>query len=80
MDDATLKPADILLNETEPEGYTAEPRIISAEVAKLTAAVSALIEVNRALLKKLEDQAVMLGALAKFVRENSPERASFGVI
>jgi hypothetical protein len=55
-----------------------EPRVLSDEVAKLTAAVRALIEINKDLAKKLESNEVKLSALAKYVGNN--EQPTFGVI
>lgn len=50
------------------------------QLEKLTQAVRDLVEVNRALLKKLEAQDVKLVALANFVSKNSDSNPSFGVI
>ena len=54
-----------------------EPRVLSDEVAKLTAAVRALVDINQALCKKLEGNELKLAALVKFVRDNSTETPSF---
>jgi hypothetical protein len=39
-----------------------------------------MISLQRSLLTKLQEQNVMLGSIAKFVRENSAGTAAFGVI
>jgi hypothetical protein len=50
------------------------------EVQELTRQVRELVTVNQALLKKLEGNEVKLAALVKFVRDNSTEAPSFGVL
>lgn len=50
------------------------------QLEKLTSAVQELIAVNKALLKKMEEQQVSLAALARFVKENSSTTPSFGVM
>lgn len=58
-----------------------EPTAPSTETKPdLQALLVELIGVNKALLKKLEEQSVSLTALAKFVRENSSNAPTFGVL
>jgi hypothetical protein len=42
-----------------------EPRVLSDEVAKLTAAVRALVDINQQLCKKIEGNQTCLEALAR---------------
>lgn len=51
----------------------------SKETQELTNQVRELVEVNKALLNKLEAQGKMLGAIADFVGRNSSNAPSFGV-
>jgi len=39
----TIVPEDIKLNETEPDGFCSEPRILSHEVARMGKQVTALV-------------------------------------
>ncbi|SPF44742.1 hypothetical protein SBA1_550107 [Candidatus Sulfotelmatobacter kueseliae] len=50
------------------------------KIEKLTAAVQDMVALQRDLLKKLEQQNVSLGALTKFVRENSGITPACGAI
>jgi hypothetical protein len=54
-----------------------EPRVLSDEVAKLTAAVRALVDINQALCKKIEANQTCLEALA---RAQSNDKAVCSVI
>ena len=58
----------------EPTAPGVEPK------PDLQALLVELIGVNKALLKKLDEQHVSLTALAKFVRENSANAPTFGVL
>jgi len=50
------------------------------QLEKLTSAVQELVIVNKALLKKLEEQQVSLTALTRFVKDNSASKPICGVI
>lgn len=66
----------------EPTAPSTEPKPDKdpARFVTLQALLVELIGVNKALLKKLEEQSVSLTALAKFVRENSSNAPTFGVL
>jgi hypothetical protein len=61
MSGTTHENISIKLNEVEPDGFTSEPRILSHEVAKMRAQVTALctalrqlVDLQSAANKKLE--------------------------
>jgi hypothetical protein len=58
----------------EPTAQATEPK------PDLQVLLVELIGVNKALLKKLEEQSVSLTTIAKFVRENSSSAPTFGVL
>jgi len=50
------------------------------QIETLKTQIGELVSINRALLKKLEEQHTMLGSIAAFVRKQSGDVAAFGVI
>jgi len=50
------------------------------QLEALKGQLSELITINKALLKKLEEQGTMLGSIGRFVRENSGSATAFGVV
>ena len=64
----------------EPVLESVPGRSLLDGVERLTQAVRALVEINQALCRKIESNEVKLGALARFVGEQSAERPSFGVL
>jgi hypothetical protein len=55
-------------------------RSLITEVEKLREAVLALVDINRALCKKIEGNETKLGAIARFCADQSDEKPSFGVL
>lgn len=74
------------MSDTQPEqevnleqsGYDVGVSL-RVELTTLKTQFAELIIINKALLTKLEQQHVMLGSIAKFVKENSASMPSFGV-
>jgi hypothetical protein len=69
------------LRKKKEENLSGDPgRSLIDEITKLREAVSALVDINRALCKKIEGNEVKLGAIARFVADQSNEKPSFGVL
>jgi hypothetical protein len=69
------------LRKKQEPNLSGDPgRSLITEVEKLREAVSALIDINKALCKKIEGNEVKLGAIARFVADQSEEKPSFGVL
>jgi hypothetical protein len=69
------------LRKKQEPNLTGDPgKSLMGEVAKLTEAVLALIEINKDLAKKLEQQQVCLNSIGKFVADQSSERPTFGIL
>jgi len=51
----------------------------SKETQELTTAVRELVEVNKALLRKIEGVDIKIGVLANFIGKNSENMPAFGV-
>ena len=69
-----------LRKKAEPNLSGDPGRSLITEVEKLRAAVSALVDINKALCKKIESNETKLGAIAKFVASQSDDHPSFGVL
>ena len=54
-------------------------RSLTAEIVQLKETVNVMVELQRALLKKLEEQSVSLGAIARFVHDQGNYTPGFGV-
>jgi hypothetical protein len=72
--------SDFISETTKPVLESSPGRSLIDEISKLREAVSALVDINRALCKKLEGNEVKLTALAKFVKDNSGETPNFAVL
>jgi hypothetical protein len=69
------------LRKKQEPNLSGDPgRSLLDEITKLREAVSALVDINRALCKKIEGNEVKLTALAKFVKDNSGETPNFAVL
>lgn len=68
-----------LQSDVEPPQPTAGKSLIE-EVTRLKTAIQLMVELQGDLLKKLQQQDVKLTAIAKFVSEQSSERATFAVL
>lgn len=64
----------------EPVLESAPGRSLLDQIERLTAAVSALVDINRALCRKIEANETKLTVVAKFVADNSSTRATFEVL
>lgn len=54
-----------------------ELKKLTDQVDKLTTQLAESLDINRALLKKLEEQMTVLNSIGRFVKENSAGTAAF---
>jgi hypothetical protein len=71
---------DAITEAAKPVLESAPGRSLIDEITKLREAVSALVDINRALCKKIEANETKLTVLAKFVKDNSSETPNFAVL
>jgi hypothetical protein len=69
------------LRKKQEPNLSGDPgKSLITEIERLRDAVSALVDINRALCKKIEANETKLGAIAKFVASQSDDHPSFGVL
>jgi hypothetical protein len=68
------------MNEQLPQTCDDQGRSLIDRIERLTIAIGALVDINRQLCKKLEQQDVKLTALARFVSSQSSETPIAGVL
>jgi hypothetical protein len=67
-------------DNNQPVLESAPGRSLIEEVTRLKTAIQLMVELQGELLKKLSQQDVKLTAIARFVSEQSSERATFEVL
>jgi hypothetical protein len=72
--------SNLISETTKPVLESSPGRSLITEIEKLREAVLALVDINRALCKKIEGNETKLGAIARFCADQSDEKPSFGVL
>jgi hypothetical protein len=72
--------SNLISETTKPVLESSPGRSLITEIEKLREAVLALVDINRALCKKIEGNETKLTAIARFAVSQSDEKPNFEVI